>query len=58
MAESTVRDGDKGIDLLRNNKNFEYEIIENTSKENLTKVLPKFDGIPAVLEMLATDLLG
>ena len=32
---------DKGIQLLKNSKKFEYEIIENISKNNLIKVLPK-----------------
>lgn len=36
---------DKGINLLRNNKNFSYEIITDLSKENLISSLPKFDGI-------------
>ena len=36
---------DKGIDLLKNNKNFEFEIIENITEENLVNVLPKYDGI-------------
>ncbi len=33
-----------GIDLLKNNPKFEFEIIEDTSEENLIKVLPKFDA--------------
>ena len=28
-----------GIDLLKNNKNYEYQIIEDTSEKNLIKVL-------------------
>ena len=36
---------DKGIELLKNNKNFEFEIIENITEENLVNVLPKYDGI-------------
>ena len=49
---------DKGIDLLKNNKNFEYEIIENTSKDNLIKVLPKFDGITLRVAKLDDAILG
>ena len=49
---------DKGIDLLKNNKNFEYEIIENTSKDNLIKVLPKFDGITLRVAKLDDSILG
>ncbi len=33
-----------GLELLKNNPNFEFEIIEDTSEENLIKVLPKFDA--------------
>jgi D-3-phosphoglycerate dehydrogenase len=35
----------KGIELLQNSKNFEYEIITDLSKENLLLKLPNFDGI-------------
>ena len=35
----------KGIELLKNNKNFEYEIITDLSKENLLLKLPNFDGV-------------
>ncbi len=49
---------DKGIDLLKNNKNFEYEIIENISKDNLIKVLPKFDGITLRVAKLDDSILG
>ena len=31
-----------GIDLLKENPNFDFEIIEDSSEENLIKVLPKF----------------
>ena len=34
-----------GIDLFKSNKNFEYEIIDDVSKENLLKKLPLFHGI-------------
>ena len=36
---------DKGIDLLKKNKKFTFEIITDLSKENLLKQIPKFDGI-------------
>jgi D-3-phosphoglycerate dehydrogenase / 2-oxoglutarate reductase len=35
----------KGIELLKNNNNFEYEIITDLSKENLLSKLPNFDGV-------------
>jgi D-3-phosphoglycerate dehydrogenase / 2-oxoglutarate reductase len=34
-----------GVKLLKNNPNFEYEIIEDLSKSNLISKLPAFDGI-------------
>ena len=33
------------IKLLKNNSNFQFEIIENLSKENLIKKLPDYDAI-------------
>ena len=44
----------KGLDLLDKNKNFQYEIIEDVSKENLIKELPKFDGV--TLRVASLDL--
>ena len=35
----------KGIEVLKNNKNFKYELITDLSKDNLLKKLPEFDGI-------------
>lgn len=36
---------EKGINLLKNNKNYSCEIVTDISKENLLKQVPKFDGI-------------
>ena len=36
---------DDGIKLLKNNPNFECELIEDLSKKNLISKLPNFDGI-------------
>lgn len=36
---------EEGIKLLRDNPNFQYEVIENLSKQNLISKLPSFDGI-------------
>ena len=36
---------EEGLKLLDKHPNFEYEIIENVSKDNLIKELPKFDGL-------------
>jgi len=35
----------KGIELLKSNNNFSYEIITDLSKENLLTKLPEFDGV-------------
>ena len=35
----------KGIELLKNNKKFSYEIITDLSRENLLAKLPEFDGV-------------
>ena len=48
---------EEGISLLKNNKKFQYEIIEDVSKENLIKVLPNFDGITLRVAKLDSDIL-
>ena len=48
---------DKGLDLISNNKDFEYELIENTSKEKLIKVLPRFDGVTLRVAKLDASVL-
>ena len=48
---------DKGIDLLKNNKNFEFEIIENITEENLVNVLPKYDGITLRVAKISPEIL-
>ena len=35
----------KGIELLKDNKRFSYEIITDLSRENLLTKLPQFDGV-------------
>ena len=35
----------KGIDLLKSSKEFSVEVITDLSRENLLKVLPKYDGV-------------
>ena len=49
---------DKGIQLLKNSKKFEYEIIDDISKNNLIKVLPKFDGITLRVAKLDPPILS
>ena len=47
-----------GIKLLENHPNFEYEIIDDVSKENLIKELPKFDGLTLRVAKLGSDILS
>ena len=47
----------KGLKLLDNNKQFEYEVVEDISKENLIKTLPKFDGISLRVVKLDSKIL-
>ena len=35
----------KGLEVLKKNSNFKFEIITDLSKENLLKKIPEFDGI-------------
>ena len=46
-----------GIKLLENHPNFNFEIIENVSKENLIKVLPKYDGVTLRVVNLDEEIL-
>ena len=46
-----------GIELLEKHPNFEFELIENISKENLIKKLPNFDGITLRVAKLDSEIL-
>ena len=48
---------ENGIELLKKNKNFEFDIVENISKENLVKVLPKYDGITLRVAKIGPEIL-
>ena len=48
---------DEGLKLLDKHSNFEYEIIEDASKENLIKQLPKFDGLTLRVAKLDSEIL-
>ena len=48
----------KGLEILKNNSNFKYEIITNLSRENLLKQLPKFDGITLRRGKIDSELLS
>ena len=47
-----------GIDLLKNNKNYEYQIIEDTSEKNLIKVLPDFDACTLRVSKLTEKIMS
>ena len=46
-----------GIKLLKNKSNFEYEIIEDLTKENLIKKLPEFDACTLRVTKLSENIL-
>ena len=47
-----------GISLLKNNPGFEFEIIEDSSEENLIKVLPNFDACTLRVSKLNEKILS
>ena len=47
-----------GIDLLKNKPEFEYEIIEDSSEDNLIKVLPKFDACTLRISTLNEKIMS
>ena len=47
-----------GIELLKKNPNFEYQIIEDVSKENLLKELPNYDGLTLRVVNLDENILS
>jgi len=46
-----------GINLLKKNSAFEFEIIEDASEENLIKVLPNFDACTLRVSKLNEKIL-
>ena len=49
---------DDGLELLDTNKNFEYEIIDDISEENLLKKIHLYDGVTLRVSKLSNDLLS
>ena len=47
----------KGIDLLKSNKGFSVDLITDLSRENLLKVLPKYDGVTLRRGVLDSEIL-
>ena len=48
---------EKGINLLKNNNKFTYEIVTDLSKENLISKIPKFDGITLRRGKIDSDII-
>jgi D-3-phosphoglycerate dehydrogenase / 2-oxoglutarate reductase len=48
----------EGLRLFDNNPNFSYEIITDTSEENLIKVLPNFDGCSLRVSKLTSKIMS
>ena len=49
---------DDGLELLDANKNFEYEVIDDLSEENLLKKIHLYDGVTLRVSKLSNDLLS
>ncbi len=49
---------EEGIKLLENNKNFDYEIIDDVSEENLIKKIHLYDGVTLRVSKLSNKLLS
>ena len=47
-----------GINLLKKNSKFEFEIIEDLSKKNLISKLPSFDGITLRRGVIDEEILN
>ncbi len=49
---------ESGLKILEKHPNFEFDVIENISKENLIKELPKFDGLTLRVAKLDSEILS
>ena len=49
---------DDGLNLLKNNPNYEYELLEDSSEENLIEKLPKFDACTLRVSKLNKKILS
>ena len=48
----------EGLKILDDNKNFEYEIIDNVTEENLIKKIHLYDGVSLRVSKLSNNLLS
>ena len=46
-----------GLELLKNNPDYEFEIITDVSEENLIKKLPEFDACTLRVSKLSENIL-
>ena len=49
---------EEGIKILKNNKNFEYEIIDDVSEENILKKIHLYDGVSLRTSKLTNKILS
>jgi D-3-phosphoglycerate dehydrogenase len=49
---------EEGLKILDDNKNFEYEIIDDVSEENLLKKIHLYDGVSLRVSKLSNNLLS
>ena len=49
---------EKGLELFKSKKNFSFELITDLSRENLLKILPKFDGVTLRRGKLDSEILS
>ena len=49
---------EEGLQLFKNNRNFNYEVITDTSEDNLIKVLPNFDGCTLRVSKLTSNIMS
>ena len=49
---------DEGLKILDNNKDFEYEILDDVSEENLLKKIHLYDGVTLRVSKLSNNLLS
>ena len=48
----------EGLKLFDNNPNYSYEVITDTSEENLKKILPNFDGCSLRVSKLTSSIMS
>ena len=49
---------EQGLKVLDNNKNFDYEVIDDVSENNLLKKIHLYDGLTLRVSKLSNNLLS